>query len=667
MKSNQLKLIDFSKGIIDDEVMYNFNLLLDLLARERLNVAGWGYIKGLKVTYIGPDEKRNHFKLHMEEGTLINKKGHEVKLEATDLYIEYFNTVRESEVLDIGEDGVIELKYFPYVKNGYALLEYDKSTINSDNIEIHHTTDNIKIKDISGKFVTVDSRHSGKVRINYYRAEPKFDIITYAPGGQVRIHKGMESTSQSFYDTYKDEIVIAIVESIPHEYPKKKDAILKITQMWEISQRKIWIDRINDVLYICGEPFDGTQIIHMVEPKDPKENQLWYDHSENVIKIWRTIRGKSKWLTIGDKTFMRKTHNKIWEPGNLPQDMQTFMFDPVEDSELIYAAGTNALEIIIDNSVLMSDEYVEIISEENDPNYYNQGIGFKLNNPLVQPAYVEVKVRHEKRKTPRETRFERSGVFVDEKRLVIPYEKTTFKTDTMFLKDANQLEVFLNGKKLFNEKDYQEIELQKSLDNEEKNYCNTFTLLRPVSVNDHLVYRVTANLISYNDLSVYMEEVLEHYEKAKNNEDTLKKELLEIEKELDEFKAKQELRHSSLIESIRELNKAISLRLPKEEFENILEKKILNVTKINKKIEQRQIKVLQQNNYIYNLKELKEVNSLNILCNIIDVERDRQVILKENEDYIIDGKNIRFLNTSYIDNSKNILITGTTFEYKGVR
>ena len=70
MDYNSLKIIDFSRGIKSDEVMYNDNSLQNQINRERLAVAGSGINYGLEI-------KLNEFKVSISEGTIIDNEGNE--------------------------------------------------------------------------------------------------------------------------------------------------------------------------------------------------------------------------------------------------------------------------------------------------------------------------------------------------------------------------------------------------------------------------------------------------------------------------------------------------------------------------------------------------------------------------------------------------------------
>lgn len=691
---NNLKILDFSKGIRDEEVMFNFKLLYDLISRERLSSAGYGLIEGLHIDYLYPDEERQRFKLHMKDGTFINKKGEEVYKNSQDLFLEYFNTVMITEDLVPDEDGTVRLKEYPYVKNSWELVENNKEA-NMNNIQIFYSNKESQVlippKNIEGKTLTVDSRIKDKLKIIYYMAKPRYDVLTFDIRDVITYHKGIESESSSFFDTYKKELVLAIVKCIPHKYPETKEAVLEITQMRDISMRKIWIDQETGVLYICGIPFDGTQFISIEEPKDPFLYQFWYDSNTNQLKVWRDIRGVEQWVVISDNSYMDSTKNKLWSIENLPQDRQTFLFDPIKERELIYAEGTNSLEILIDNAILMSDQYYELTKkdikenisifkdiipkeqldeylklEEQDQQYFNQGVGFLLKEPLVQDAYVEVRVKHTTRTSIPPKRFERSGVFIDEKRLPTDTIDNIFITDTNFLKDSNQLSVYLNGNKLTNKIDYKEIEIIES-SNSSKNYCKSFMLLKDIKRDDILAYRIIGNIMSYDDLNLYMEEVLEHYENAKDDNESIKNSILRLESLIKEERSIRNEEVKKLQEEINKLQKENKTLLKKNEFISSLDNKIVDLEIIDQRLNANQVESMQAvNNYTYELETNKENIYIDIYSKLDTTKQNEIIPLIKDIDFSITNNVILFLNTSLVDNAIGIYINGIAYNMKGV-
>lgn len=688
---NNLKLLDFSKGIRDKEVMYNFEFLYDLISRERLVTAGYGFLEGLKINYLYPDNMKMRFKFHMEEGKYVNKKGEETYHPARDFHMEYFNTVLVEEDVKEIDKGNIVIKDYPYVKNSWQLIENDKDQMNDNNILLVSGKKKIPIKNINGRTIMIDSRESSKdMKIYYYTAQERYDILTFDLDNNIRYHKGIESNSSTFYETYEDELILAIIRYIPHRYPDIKEAIIEIIQMEDISKRKIWIDVKNDKLYICGKEFDGTQFISMVEPKDPHDNQLWYDFATNQLKIWREVRGVKKWVVISDHSFMDVRRTKMWTPEELPEDMRTFVFDFDKEVDMIYPADTNSLEIIIDNAPLMKDQYTELTLQNMNempayirkhipekilnmkdvskmPDYHNQGFGFVLSKPLVQTAHVEAIVNHTKKSSIPETRFERSSVFIDEQRLPVTTDSNIFKTKTKFLKDANQLEVFLNGIKLENKIHYNEIEIIDS-DGIIKNYCDTFELFGvDLKASDRLVYKVTGNIMSYDDLSMYMEDVFDFYQNFDNENEEMKKEISEIKSIMRENYSDLNRDIITLKKENKELNEKLKDYLQIKTFINSLDGRLVRMESIDDKISSSMIEGMKATGiYTHTISTEFENLVLTLTSILANEDEEKRIDLILGKDYIMDKNEIIFMNSAIIDNSIEIYVSGIAYQFKGV-
>ena len=106
--------------------------------------------------------------------------------------------------------------------------------------------------------------------------------------------------------------------------------------------------------------------------------------------------------------------------------------------------------------------------EDIHEDYENIGIGFKLNAPLDENSYVEVRVKHRVNSNPISKRFQRSATFVAEgtetyKKFVTDkhgnniFNEPVFKTNGIYRYDENQLEVFLNGRRLEKGVEWEEV------------------------------------------------------------------------------------------------------------------------------------------------------------------------------------------------------------------
>ena len=159
--------------------------------------------------------------------------------------------------------------------------------------------------------------------------------------------------------------------------------------------------------------------------------------------------GFMEWVTINDTSYIDLEERFIWSPEDMENeeidfehDKQHFFFHATKNKAMLFTPDSNALEIMINQIPLHNDQFKEITmidaiaSDDADMiksklvNYYgypeefdmedvhedyeNIGIGFKLNSPLDENSYVEVRVKHRVNSSPIAKRFQRSATFVAE-------------------------------------------------------------------------------------------------------------------------------------------------------------------------------------------------------------------------------------------------------------
>lgn len=260
--------------------------------------------------------------------------------------------------------------------------------------------------------------------------------------------------------------------------------------------------------------------------------------------------GFMEWVTINDTSYIDIEERYMWSPEQMENevidfehDKQHFFFHATNNKALLFTPDTNALEIMIDQVPLHNDQFKEITmidaiaSEDADMikskliNYYgypeefnmedvheeyeNIGIGFKLNAPLDEYSYVEVRVKHRVNSSPIAKRFQRSATFVaegsEEYRKFITdeygnniYNEPIFKTSGIYRYDENQLDVFLNGRRL--EKDVEWIEVKQKTRSLKAVPCDSFEILPKANIEDgdRVSYKLTTNVYSYDHVEAIL-------------------------------------------------------------------------------------------------------------------------------------------------------------------
>ena len=111
------------------------------------------------------------------------------------------------------------------------------------------------------------------------------------------------------------------------------------------SIRNIYTDASGE-LWLCGTPFKDLQVIHLVEPLDPKENTMWYDSFTNQLKVWKAT---DKLVYMNRYTVTTDYANNV----NALKDYPTDMY---------YYVGKNQLEIYINDIKLDKSQFAELVN-----------------------------------------------------------------------------------------------------------------------------------------------------------------------------------------------------------------------------------------------------------------------------------------------------------------
>ena len=339
-------------------------------------------------------------------------------------------------------------------------------------------------------------------------------------------------------------------------------------------------------VYVNGKLLGSTQYKEGTDltPAQQREGYIFSSEFQVVSKLERGDKvsyriertdGYMEWVTINDTSYIDIEERYIWTPElmeneeiDCEHDKQHFFFHATNHKNLMFTPETNALEIMIDQIPLHNDQFKEITiadaiaSEDADmikaklvkyygyneefsmedihEEYEDMGIGFKLNAPLDKDSYVEVRVKHRVNSNPISKRFQRSATFVAEgsevyrKYITDEYNNTifnepVFKTDGIYRYDENQLEVFLNGRRL--EKGIEWSEVKQKAKSLKAVPCDAFEILPPAGLEngDRVSYRLTTNVYSYD----HVEAILNNF----NIEiDECKQIVLDTKKEIDATK-----------------------------------------------------------------------------------------------------------------------------------
>ena len=285
--TNKLKPIDFSNGIRQKEIQYNFDVIQQQIDNERKTVGGPGISCGFDCTL-------DDFTLTIDAGTLIANDGSEVDIDKTSLNIDLPILIEKTEqLLSIDEYNRIYLADIPYSTTRRTTS--DNVNLEDSGITVCLSENNntvLSIANIEGQYVTLNEYpdlKDKKIDVFYNTTYKRRDIIFLDSEYNIEYRQGITSPSPSIPEVKDLDIKYLIGYLEIDGYGKiedgKKYASINFIKDFT-SIRNVYNDS-NNRLYLCGIPFDSLKMIHFVEPTDPEEYTLWYDSFSNELKIWR--------------------------------------------------------------------------------------------------------------------------------------------------------------------------------------------------------------------------------------------------------------------------------------------------------------------------------------------------------------------------------------------
>jgi hypothetical protein len=289
---SNLKLIDFSDGIRSEEIQHNFTAMQDELNRERMNVGGSGIASGLELDIVVNDSE---FAIELSEASIIANDGSEIYIESQKVNIEPPKLSKEIEYLTMDYNNQIALKHIPYALNRRLPVEYCSSFaphISGMDIKYQDSTnddDYIRARAINGKTIILSGAVKRNVTVTYYYTAKRIDTVYLDENYEVKVISGITSSTPSITMPTKYKYLIAFVE-VDSTFTDDKNTKMRANIIVRKDLRKVrnlYTDT-SGMLWICGIPFKDLQIIHMIEPKSPSVNTMWYDEFTNQLKVWKS-------------------------------------------------------------------------------------------------------------------------------------------------------------------------------------------------------------------------------------------------------------------------------------------------------------------------------------------------------------------------------------------
>lgn len=530
----RIKNVDFGNGISPKIINDNFGLLQESIFNERLETFGTGISNGLNVT-------QNKFELSFSSGSIINKDGEKIDIEAHTVILNLPKLKEITKEIVLGVDSAsFELPHCLY-----DISRLHSATVYSNAISIKLKSNisiNVKPTLIEANFNTgattikVNESYKGQtLLVTYQVPQLRLDTIYVDTNYEIKVAESIGSnTSPSAYLNIENCEQILYVYKIDPYYELINGvcyaSAVKSSQYCYL--RNIYTNKDGE-LYIKGTKFDDLQIIHYIKPDPAYLNAVYYDEQTNRLKIYREINGVRDWYTVNDDSVINVLEKKLWLPEDNPVDRKIFIFEGNEIN-MRFIPGKNELDVMIEQYPLHSHQYTELtlanaiasgLSElliqkgyaldEISTDYENTGIGFCLSSRLADATYVEARVCHRIKETGSHERFQRSATFVDENDFLISCDNLKNNVVSLtgyFRYGEHQLEFFKEGRKLILGTDFIEGETNNSL--VKGNLINKITILIPWSEEAHVSYRITSNVYSYDHVSELFSPVADEFFKT---------------------------------------------------------------------------------------------------------------------------------------------------------
>ena len=588
----KLHELDFSPGIRASYINENFDLLRRWIEEERLRVSGWGIVEGFELS-----RNLNDYTISIGDGIIIDKTGAHLEIKGETINAGRPKAWNKLETLQVDENNSVTLQYPIYSEDSSnpeytnkivyyssGILPKDLTIIDEESKE-RLTSNDVDI--IAANEIKLMPGFIGhEITISYKYANDRIDGIfinrdnaVYENGSSFRYELG-ESTDTPTCN--KDEYIIGYVY---WHVDKAIDAEFIIDDR---TLRQVYVDKDGN-LYLMGKLYDGYKFIFFGTKEEvspaPIANDLWYDTDENILKIWRKDKNDAtfKWFPVNDLArFNREI--KFYQPEENPEDLQTFVFDNSADKNLVFVPNKNQLTIIIDQVVLMQDQFEELY-DKNADEFEASGYGFRLIEPLDEPKVIEVRVEHSTN-TQNYTQdlFSKVASFIDEG--VVATENTGlpdnfFRLGSEYETQKCEVELWIDGIKLSKDLDFYEAvceneEYRVVASGEPSSLSDIIYIPMDAIETKTIVYRITKFMATYSNFNASLEPLRNA---LKNNESYAKEHIDSIESQLEIFEkgVNNEIeRISSSITNIKEGYRKKEIPILASDLEDGLLNKIIH-------------------------------------------------------------------------------------------
>ena len=341
---------------------------------------------------------------------------------------------------------------------------------------------------------------------------------------------------------------------------------------------------LNGTELTSGEGFEEGSDLTDLQKEDTsiwtKQFHITTKLAKGDIITYRITRydGYAEWVAANTKSYTMAQERFIFTPAYISymsftfdHDLQHFFFDSKSNRNMLYTPDKNCLEIMIDQVPLHSDQFDEITindaiagdeaayikrqlvsyynykSDFDDykiaEDYENIGVGFKLGAALQKKtSYIEATVTHRVNSNPIAKRFQRSATFINEGNFTYKkytesssgatFQEPVFKCSVPFRYKENQLEVYLNGKRLDNGVDFEE--LATSTDDTGSNVYN-FQILCAIADGDRVSYKISSTVYSYDHVEALLSGFQDQIDNLSNSIDAMQTTINNMNTKVDDY------------------------------------------------------------------------------------------------------------------------------------
>lgn len=458
-----------------------------------LKTVGYGVLNGLSVT--APEN------IVISSGSAISVNGDYITAPSAELTAELPTVFPAKETGKlVSAEGRIQLTRIPFAPDKLSISAVAALAGRNHGITVVREDSNIVVPvlQVGTDYIEVDPGYKQvSVYVEYSYTTPRYDkvyITTDDTNGQniCKLVKGSHSAAPVKPMPNNYLLLLNSVYVNPYSLTDEGEYETKFTVQDDGQKANIYTDDNHEV-YVNGMPMSKICPMYNDPPADPDENSLWFDAATESVKVYKKYGDFSYWLPLNNNS-AKAIETKLWTETTCPMDLQSFTFSLPEETALCFAPGTNALTVVIDNKVLMSDQFEEIVDASKNP--VSQGIGFRLHSPLNEASYVQAIVSHAAAQPNLAKVYQRSCTIRDTGDFtIVGSSSQVFSTSTNYAVGEHQLTVFVNGLRLTQSAFEEGTDL---VDVSNGDLSGQFRVLTPLSSGSTVSYVIDKNVFSYS-------------------------------------------------------------------------------------------------------------------------------------------------------------------------